>query len=124
MDLSKFKPFTMVAGKSFVTISKSGVAFSQASVIELEKAEYVIVLFNATDKQMAVKIAKKGDADATTFFKPNKRVLSVRWNNAMLKAKISSMMDWNLQKHTYRVEGKYDADVHALIFDFQAAQEN
>lgn len=122
MSLSKFKPFTMVSGKSFVTISKTGVSFSQAAIVELEKPEFVIVLFNVADKQMAIQKAKADEANATTFLKRNKKTLSVRWNNSMLKDKIISMMNWNLQTHTYKVEGKYEADSHALIFDLANAQ--
>lgn len=124
MDLSDFKPFTMVSGKSFVTISKSGVSFSQAAIVELEKPEFVVVLFNTAKKQMAIKIADKNDADATVFLKRNRHNLSVRWNNSLLKEKISRMMDWNLQENTYRVDGNYDSVSKVLLFDLSSAQEN
>ncbi|OYS05052.1 MULTISPECIES: hypothetical protein [Bacteria] len=124
MDLSNFKPFTMVAGRSFVTISKNGVAFSQAAVAELEKSEYVIVLFNSQEKQMAIKQARQDDDNAIAFYKKNRKNLNVRWNNSMLKEKIGSMMDWNLHNDTYRVEGKYDRENQALIFDLLSAEKS
>ena len=124
MDLSNFKPFPMVSGKSFITISKNGVAFSQAAVAELQKSEYVIVLFDTLTKQMAVKVADKNENNATSFFTPNKKTLGIRWNNTLLKEKISSMMNWNLTKHSYKVDGNFDESSNALIFDFTTAREN
>lgn len=123
MDLSKFKPFTMVTGKSFMTISKSGVSFSQAAVVELGKPEYVIILFDSANKKMAIKVARKDEENATTFFKKAKKSnLNVRWNNSLLKDKIESMMDWNIENHSYRVEGSYDSDSKAMIFDLASAK--
>lgn len=123
MDLSKFKPFTMVAGRSFMTISKSGVSFSQAAVVELGKPEYVVILFNSADKEMAIKVATKDEENATTFFKKTKKnSLSVRWNNSLLKDQIKSMMNWDIGNYSYRVEGNYDDNSKALFFDLTSAQ--
>lgn len=114
--------FTMVAGKSFMTVSKRGVSFSQAAIVKLEKPEFVIVLFDTENKQMAIQAADKDDTNITKFLKRGKRNLSVRWNNAMLKEKISTMMSWDLSKHTYKIEGSYDNSDNALIFDLPSAQ--
>ena len=113
----------MVTGKSFMTISKSGVSFSQAAVVELGKPEYVIILFDSANKKMAIKVARKDEENATTFFKKAKKSnLNVRWNNSLLKDKIESMMDWNIENHSYRVEGSYDSDSKAMIFDLASAK--
>lgn len=122
--MSRFKAFTMVSGKSFVTVSKNGISFSQAAIVELGKPEYVIILFDYEDKRMAIQTTDKDNPNATAFFKPNKKQLNVRWNNYLLKDKISSMMDWDLLHYSYKVEGSYDKEANALIFDMASAKKS
>lgn len=124
MDLKNFKTFTMVSGKSFMTVSKNGVAFSQAAIAELDKAEYVKILIDTIDKQIAIKVASKEDPDSTYFLRRGKKTLYVRWNNSVLKAKISSMMGWDLNQHSYHIDSYYDSKDHLLLFDLKKAQEN
>lgn len=124
MDLSSFEAFEMINGKIFVTISKNGVSFSQAAVVALGKPEYVIVMFDTPQKQMAIKVASKEEDNATPFLRKGKQNLGIRWNNSLLKEKISSMMNWNLTVHSYKIDGIYDGSSKALIFDFSKAKKN
>lgn len=112
IDLSSFKPLNFVPGKNTMTISKTGVAISQAAVVQLGKPEFVEVLISYEQKSIAL-IATDNK---------NKKTPTVRWNNATLKSEIANLMKWDLSNKIYKVEGKYYPQDSLVMFDLNKAQ--
>lgn len=122
MDLEKFKPVILTSGPSTMTIAKSGVSFSQATVIKLNKSEFVRILMNSEDKMLLVKEASKDDEQAVPFFNPDRKVITARWNYSDFNNSLSQMMGWNTDKNTYKVHGAFIEDEKAMLFDLNKAQ--
>lgn len=122
MDLSSFKPIKLVSGKNTMTVSKTGVGLSQAAVMQLGRPEYVKILISYDEKSIAIKTTSNDDPDKTKFLNKNKKSPVVRWNNSTIKDAISGMMNWNLDKHIYKIEGKFYPQDMLIIFDLKKAQ--
>lgn len=123
MDLSNFKPYTVSAGVSTLTIGKGGVAFSKTAVIRLDKTPYVELLISDETHALAVRPVSGDDENATSFFRAGKKNIMVRWNYQDLLDRISDMMGWNLNETTYKVKGEYYAQQNTLVFELDQAWE-
>lgn len=119
MDFGNFKPFTLTSGPSTMTVSKSGVSFSRTSVIKLNKTRYARLLIDYKDKMVAVQEAEKDDENAVPFYNPKRKIITARWNYVDLINSIANLMDWNIKKHTYRINGEYIEAQKALVFDLK-----
>ncbi|WP_413476291.1 hypothetical protein [Latilactobacillus fuchuensis] len=122
MDLEKFKPVILTSGPSTMTIAKSGVSFSQASVIKLNKSEFVRILMNSDDRMILIEEASKEDEQAVPFFNPNRKVITARWNYSDFNNSLSQMMEWDTDENTYKVHGTYLENEKAMLFDLNKAQ--
>ena len=123
MDLSNFKPYTVSAGVSTITIGKGGVAFSKTAVIRLNKAAYVELLFDEEEHVLAIQPVEEDSENATAFFKPGKKNIMVRWNYQDLLDHIAEMMSWNLNETTYKVKGEFHSKEDILTFDLNEAYQ-
>lgn len=122
--LSGFKSFNFNEGVSHVSVTNNGVTFNRSVLLKLGCPEYVVLLINEQTKQIAVQACDESATNAVPFFKEKKGgVLSVRWNARDLLNNLSAMMGWDLSKQSYRIEGVFLKDEHAILFDFSKASE-
>ena len=122
IDLSSFKPLNFVPGKNTMTISKTGVAISQAAVVQLGKPEFVEVLISYEQKSIALIATDNKNPNKIRFLNKNKKTPTVRWNNATLKSEIANLMKWDLSNKIYKVEGNYYPQDSLVMFDLNKAQ--
>lgn len=122
MDLEGFKPLTLVSGKLTMTVSHAGVSFSQAAVACLDRPEFVRILINYKTKEFVIKVTDAKDNEATRFFKPGRKHPVVRWNNSLLKDTLTSLMNWDIKKFSYRIEGEHMSDEKLILFRLENAK--
>ncbi|MFQ9705957.1 MAG: hypothetical protein ACLRX6_02570 [Limosilactobacillus pontis] len=120
MSLEGFKVITLVGGDIALTISKTGISFSQAAIIQLGKPRYVRLLINEKDKELAVQATDKNDNEKTSFFNPSRKTIAVRWGNKLLRQKIVELMHWN-PNYMYKIRGDYLHKDQALLFKLNEA---
>lgn len=123
MDLSDFKEYNLSNGLPTMTISKNGISFSQTAVIRLKKPEFAEILINSIDKRVVVRPASESDSNAAPFFKPGKKIISVRWNYKDLIQTFEELMGWDVNVHTYKVEGFFSIEDNLLLFDLKKVTE-
>lgn len=122
MSLEGFKAFNFNEGVPYVSVTSNGITFNKAVTLKLDKPEYAILLINEEEKQIAIKCAEKDEENAVQFYKErNSKVMSVRWNGRDLLNTIKAMMDWDLEKQSYKIEGIYLKADKAMLFDFTKA---
>lgn len=124
VDLSSFKPINFVAGKNTMTVSRTGVAISQAAVVQLGKPEFVKVLISYDEKSIAIMATDAKDPNKVKFLNKGKKTPTVRWNNATLKGEIANLMKWDISKNVYKIDGKYYPQDSLMIFDLKKANVN
>ncbi len=120
MTLDGFKAFNFNEGVPSVSITTNGVTFNRSVLMKLGCPEYVVLLINEDTKQMALQVSNQDTPNAVAFYKGTK-VSSVRWNMRDLLNTIRNMMEWDLQRSSYRVEGTLLKDEKAILFDFSKA---
>ncbi len=118
MGLPGFKKFNLSTGTSSISITQNGVSFSKTAVLRMDKAPFVCVYIDEEGKRFAIQVANENDESATRFYN-NQKVIAVRWNNKELLKTIQKMMNWELKKNIYRVEGDYNSAERALIFELE-----
>ena len=121
--LSGFKPVNVAKGPVTMTIAYSGVSFSKAAVQTLGNPGYVVLLLNEDEKKVALQVSKSDEPNAIAFYKATRQTGDVRWNYSSLKNSLSDLMRWNIQDHTYRVEGHYYTHGNILMFDLAEASQ-
>ena len=124
--LEGFKPFDYSVGVASASVTSNGVTFNRAVVHKLGKPAYVVLLINTERKQIAIQVCEEGTPLAIDFFKERKEgeaPRSVRWNSRDLRNTLVEMMDWDLGKTSYRIEGRLVAEEKAMIFDLTQATE-
>jgi hypothetical protein len=120
--LEGFRPINLTVGLPYISITKNGVTFNKTSIVKIGKPAYVLLMMDDVNKRIAVQPCDSSDEDATAFFKgEGKSVVSVRWNNKDLLNTLSKMMNYDLDKFSYRVDGDYLSNENALIFDLKLA---
>lgn len=122
MNLSKFEVYKFSTGVSTMTISKSGISFSQTAVIRLEMATHVRLLINQVDKEIAIQQASSEDKQAMRFYRARKNAVTARWNYKDLIATLSDLMGWNTDEHTYKVTGEFNASEKLILFKLGNAE--
>ena len=107
-----------------MTVSKTGVAISQAAVVQLGKPEFVKVLISYDEKSIAIIATDAKDPNKVKFLNKGKKTPSVRWNNATLKGEIANLMKWDISKNVYKIDGKYYPQDSVMMFDLKKANVN
>ena len=121
--LEGFEVVNLTLGSPYISITKNGLTFNKASIVKLGKPAYVKLLMNKSDKMIAVQSCNDLDENATAFYKPKKSgLITVRWNNGELINTISRLMNWNLNKGGYRIDGDFLGDENAMVFDLKKAK--
>jgi len=123
MDLSNFKEYSLSNGLPTMTISKSGISFSQTAVVRLGKPDYATLLIDSNDRQIIVKPSSQDDPNAAPFYKESRKAVSARWNYKDLIQTFEDLMSWKTDIHTYRVEGTYFREDNLLLFDLNQSHQ-
>jgi hypothetical protein len=116
--LEGFKAFNFNEGVPYVSVTCNGVTFNKAVVMKLNYPEYVVLFIDANSRRIALQVCDERTPNAVMFYRPKKKnVISVRWNGRDLLNTIKSMMQWDLEKESYRTEGELIQEENAMIFD-------
>lgn len=123
--LEGFEPINLIIGLPSMSVTTNGVSFSKSAIIKLGKPEYVILMINRQNKQIAVQVCDEKEENATPFLKnkSSNSSLIVRWNNKDLLNNIEKIMDWNLDESGYKINGDYIIEEQAIIFDLNKANK-
>lgn len=120
MNFDNFKPVNLAVGFPSVSITTNGVTFSKAAIVKVRMPEYVLLMINETDKQLAI-IESEKDAENATPFVRNKKSPSVRYNNKDFLYTLEKLMGWDLTQQGYKAMGEYYSDENALVFNLRSA---
>ena len=121
--LQGFEPIKRIKGIPTVTISKDGVAFTTAVLEKLGKPAYVVPMIDRTGKRFAIVASEHETEDTRQFYnKESKSSYGKRWSDRDLRSTLAEMMSWDLNVCGYRVEGTYDFDENAFVFDLKRAK--
>lgn len=122
--LDSFKVFDFSEGVPYVSITRNGVTFNKSVVAKLGYPKFVVLLIDETSKQIAIQVSDDDAHKAASFYKPKKsNVISVRWNGKDLLNTLQDMMEWDLEKEAFKVEGSMLKDECAMLFDLKNAVE-
>ena len=120
--LEGFVPFDFSEGMPYVSITRNGLTFNQSVVKKLGCPAYVVFLINEETKQIAIQACEAFYPNATAFYRPKKSgTMSVRWNSRDLMRNVTHLMQWDLDKESYKAEGLFLRDEQAIIFDLSKA---
>ena len=109
---------------SFLSVTENGLNFNGTVVFHMEKTNYINLLFNADKKQIAIIKCDKNSDDKVPFYRDEKNLKNgVRFNNREIQQMISRIMEWDLSKFNYRVDGYFISEEQAMIFDLQNARK-
>lgn len=118
--LEKFKKVNLTTGLPYMSITDNGITFSKNAVVKMGRPNYVVLLMNDDDKQIAIKVCDKEEESAIQFAKSVK-VINVRWNNKDFLNTLSKLMSWDLKEEGYRVLGEWYDNEQAMLFDLTKA---
>lgn len=122
MALQNFTPFDFTEGAAYASITKNGITFNKAVMSKLGLPRYVLLLINKAEQQIAIQGYDLEVARAVPFYKgTDQKAVSVRWNGKDLLNTLSEMMSWDLNRCSFRVDGKLLAEDRAILFDFTQA---
>ena len=120
-DISKFKIFDFTEGVPYISITGNGITFSNGVVAKLERPSRVELLINDVDKQFIIRACNINKTCSNAFYKENSKTKYIRWNNKNLLMTIENIMDCDLSKYAYRVDGQYIGEEKAILFDLNNA---
>jgi hypothetical protein len=123
--LEGFERIKLTKGLPSISITNNGITFNKTAIVKLGEPKFVILMKNDANKMLAVQVCDEDEPDKTIFLSsPDKKFLSVRWNNKDLLNTIAKLMQWNLAvAKGYRVNGDYVDEERAMIFDLNQAVE-
>lgn len=123
--LDNFKPRKLITGSPFISISpNNGVSLNKSALFRLDYPEYVRILINEDDKELAIQVCDESDPNKEAFIKPEKKESTqyVRWNNREF---IKQLTDWasneDFKTAGFKVPGEYLPEEKAFLFIFSKA---
>ncbi len=122
--LDSFKPKKLVIGSPYMTITTNGISLNKSAIARLEYAEYVRILVNEEEQELAVQICDASDPDKESFVKVDKKEEAqyVRWNNREFVRQLISWAPSNeMHKSGFKVPGEYLSEEKAFLFIFGKA---
>lgn len=121
--LDGFEVVNLTIGAPYISITKNGLTFNKSAIVKLGKPSSVKLLMNKARRMIAVQPCDDSDENATPFFKAKKSgLITVRWNNGELISTISKLMEWDLSKNSYRIDGDLLDEEKAMVFDLKSAK--
>lgn len=122
VDLSNFTTFDFSEGVPYISITNNGITFNKSVIMKMKFPEYVKLLINETDKQIAVQVCSENTEKAVQFYKEKANgVLSVRWNAKDLINTVARLTKWDLSQISYRVNGVLIPELDLMLFDLKEA---
>lgn len=122
--LENFTPFNFHEGVPYVSITNNGITFNKSVIMKLGYPEYVLLLIDEETKRIAIQVCEAETENAASFYKEKKsKIISVRWNSKDLLNTISTITGWDLEKNSYKVNGRLLKDENAMIFNLNEAIE-
>lgn len=121
--LKGFKVYDFTERVPYISVTANGVTFGNGVIKKLGFPEYVCLLFNVKEKQMAIQVASKDDETAIPFCSGMGCSTSVRINHKDFKNTIKNITNWDISKTAYRVEGRLLPEENAILFDLSKAEE-
>ena len=123
MDLQNFIPFDFTEGAAYVSVTKNGLTFNKAVMSKLNFPRYTVLLINKAECQIAIQGYDVETPRAVPFYKvTDGKAFSVRWNGKDLLNTIAEMMNWDLNKNAFRIDGKLLPEERAILFDLTQAR--
>ena len=125
MDLSKFKSYEFIPGVASVTIAKHGMGFSKKAISELGNPDFVRLLINAEDKQLALVVANKDESGAIRCMEgknPDDN-RNFRIGAKDLLHKIAHMMNCSFDELNYKIIGEFFDDGNVMLIDLNRARK-
>lgn len=122
--LDSFKPRKLVVGSPYITVTSNGVSLNKSAVSRLDYAEYVKILVNESEKELAIQVCDdKNDPDKELFVKPERKEETqyVRWNNREFIKQLNAWGPENLRETGFKVPGQYLPEEKAFLFVFSEA---
>ena len=125
MDLSKFKGYEFVPGVASVTIAKHGMGFSKKAISELGNPDYVRLLINAEDKQLALVVADSSESGAVKCMagKKSDDNRNFRIGAKDLLHKVAYMMNCPFEEMNYKIIGEFFNDGNVMLIDLKRARK-
>lgn len=109
---------------SILSITENGLNFNGTVVFHMQKANFINLFLNSNEKQVAIIECDKNTQDRIPFYRDEKSLKNgVRFNNREIQQMISRIMEWDLTKFNYRVDGYFIAEEKAMIFDLKTARK-
>ena len=125
MNLAKFKGYDFVPGIATVTVAKHGMGFSKKAISELGNPDYVRLMINAEDKQLALIVASENEDGAIKCMagkEPNDN-RNFRISAKDLLYKISQMMNCSFDELNYKIVGEFFNDGSVMLIDLKRASK-
>ena len=121
--LEGFKPFELMTGSAVLSVTNNGLSFNKNVINKMGRPEYIRFMINASTKQLAIQKTDENDTVSVQFVRKSADNRNgVRYNNRDLENTIATLMEWNLSTKTYRIDGIYQEDDHAMIFNLLTAR--
>lgn len=119
-----FTAFNFNEGAPYITVTKNGAAFNKSVIMKLNYPTHVLLLINAQQKQIAIKVCSSDTPNATKFFNSDKKgnSLFVRWNARDLLNTLKDITGWDYTKAGYKVLGTLIPEENAMLFDLNTAE--
>ena len=87
------------------------------------RPEYIRFMINTESKQLAIQKVEEYDNASVPFIRKNvDNKNGIRYNNRDLENTIATLMEWDLSTKTYRIDGIYQEDDNAMIFNLTTAR--
>lgn len=123
LDLNGFKTFNFAEGAPYMSLTTNGVSFNKSCVLKLNRCDYAKLMINADTKQVILLPANENEEGAYRFYNKKRKgtTLSVRWNSKDLIKTLELLMNWDVSRNGYRVDGTYYPEENAILFDLSSA---
>ncbi|MCU0105105.1 hypothetical protein N7603_05485 [Acholeplasma vituli] len=113
-----FKVYKVTVGVPTISITDTGVSFNKQAIVKLGYANYIRILINKDQKQVAIVAINENDDDATIFCLKKDKPNSIRLNYRDLTKTLLALKSTNSEFQSFKVEGEFLDEHNALLFDF------
>jgi len=121
--LEGFEPIELMTGSPVLSVTNNGISFNKNVINKMGRPDYIRFMINTNSKQLAIQKVDENIAASVPFIRKNvDNKNGIRYNNRDLENTIATLMDWDLSTKTYRVDGVYQEDDAAMIFNLTTAR--
>ena len=121
--LTGFKPINLITGSAVLSVTNNGLGFNKNVSIKMDNPTYIRFMINDDEKQIAIQKSDGKDDSSTKFVQEGTDITNgIRYHNKDLEAIIESMMQWDLSLYNYRIDGYYQEEDSAMIFNLKSAR--